>query len=168
MSRRNVSFTSPRVNAISPHASSATAASRTAGTRWLDLDALADVTIVAAGRRAPRNSHTWLADCPGEQLIEIRFRHPMSVSRVRVVSCETDQSRTQEITIWASLRRGERHREVLRQQFNFSPGEATEQVEEYALQLEEVSALHVRIVPCVNGRRAVARVSELRVASEEG
>jgi hypothetical protein len=69
------------------------------------------------------------------------------------------------MTIWASLRRGERHREVLRQQFNFSPGGATEQVEEYVVQLEDVSALQVRIVPSIDGRRAVARVSELHVAA---
>ena len=69
------------------------------------------------------------------------------------------------MTIWASLDRGERHREVLRQQFNFSPNGATEEVEEYALQLEEVSAIQLRIVPSINGQPAVARVTELRVAS---
>ena len=131
---------------------------------WLDLDVVAEVTISVAGQRVARCAGAWSADRPGEQTIEIRFRHAITVSRVRVVSREAEQSRTQEMTIWASLRRGERHREVLRQHFNFSPGGATEQVEEYAVQLEDVSALQVRIVPCIDGRRAVARVSELCVA----
>jgi hypothetical protein len=63
------------------------------------------------------------------------------------------------------LKRGERHREVLRQQFNFSPNGATEEIEEYVLELDDVSALQLRIVPSVDGRLAIAHVRELRVAS---
>ena len=133
--------------------------------KWLDLDVLADVTIVAGGRRVDRSLGVWSADCPGEQVIEIRFHHPTPVSRMRVVSSEIERSRTQETTIWASLDRGERHREVLRQQFNFSPNGATKEIEEYALQLEDVSAIQLRIVPSIDGEPAVARVTELRVAS---
>jgi hypothetical protein len=141
------------------------ASSESARNTWLDLDVLADVSISVGGQRIPRSAGAWSADCPGEQLIEIRFRHPTTVSRLRVVSTEDEHSRTQEMTLWASIRRGERHREIFRQQFNFRPGAATEQVEEYVLRLEEVSALQVRIVPSVDGRRAVARVSELRVSA---
>ena len=65
----------------------------------------------------------------------------------------------------ASLHCEEPPREVLRQEFNFSPHGATAQVEEYALQLEDVSTMHLRIVPSTDGRPASARVSELRVAS---
>jgi hypothetical protein len=136
-----------------------------ADVEWLDLEAIADVAIIACGQRVARTPSMWSADCPGEQTIEVRFHAPTSVRRLRVVSSETEQSRTQEMTIWASSHRGERHRELLRQQFNFSPHGAREEVEEYALQLEEVSAIQLRIVPSVDGRPAVARVSELRVAS---
>ena len=131
---------------------------------WLDLDTLADVTIAVSGRPVERSRGTWSADRPGEQLIEIRFHRPTSVGRLRVVSSETKQSRTQELTIWASLHRGEQHRELLRQQFNFSPHGATEEVEDYALQLDTVSAIQLRIVPSIDGRPAVAHVRELRVA----
>ena len=129
--------------------------------RWLDLDAFADVKIVAAGRDVDRTFGAWSADCPGEQMIEIRFHHPTSVSRVRVVSSEFEQSRTQEITVWASLDRGQ-HREVLRQQFSFSPNGATEEVGEYALRLERVSVIQLRIVPqhrWTAGRRTRDRIS---------
>ena len=135
------------------------------GSEWLDLDVVADVTISVCGQRIARGSGAWSAEWPGEQMIEIRFRRPTTVSRLRVVSTEVEQSRTQEMTIWASLRRGERHREILRQQFNFRPGGATAHVEECVLQLEDVSALHLRVVPSLDGRRAVARVSELHVAA---
>ena len=133
--------------------------------RWLDLDEVATVTIVAGGRRMPRSAGVWSADCPGEQTIEIRFHEPTSVSRLRVICSEVEQSRTQEMTVWASLRRGEQHREVVRQQFNFSPSGATEEVEEYALSLEAVSAIQLRVVPSIDGRPAIARVTELRLGS---
>ena len=133
--------------------------------QWLELDSVADVTIVAGGRRAARAPRCWSADIAGEQTIEIRFHQPTPVHRLRVVSSEVEQARTQAMTIWASSHRGERHREVLRQQFNFSPNGATEEVEEYALQLEDVSTLQLRIVPSIDGRHSVARVTELCVAS---
>lgn len=149
-----------------PHgAEGAWRARHPADIQWLDLDAVADVTITVGGRRVARRLHAWSADAAGEQVIEIRFRRPTMVSRLRVVSSEAEQSRTQEMAIWASLQRGERHRELLRQQFNFSPNGATEEVEEYALQLEDVSAIQLRIVPCIDGRPAVAHVRDLRVAS---
>lgn len=154
------------MNAIREHAvASRMAPSETTGIQWLDLDAVADVMIVVDGRRVARAPRAWSADCPGEQIIEVRFHHPTSVRRLRVVSSEVEQSRTQEMRIWASSLRGERHRELLRQQFNFSPNGATEEVEDYALQLDDVSAIQLRIVPSIDGRPAVARVSELRIAS---
>lgn len=132
---------------------------------WLDLDAVAEVTIHVDGRRQQGSPGAWSADSPGEQTIEVRFRQPTSLRRLRVICSEAEQTRTQEMTVWASLDRGERHRQVLRQQFNFSPNGATEEVEDYALQLEEVSAIQLRIVPSIDGRPAVARVDELRLAS---
>jgi hypothetical protein len=143
-----------------------TAAEAAAPSSWLDLDAVASMTIVAGGRRMTRTAGAWSADCPGEQLIEVRFRQPVLVRRVRVVTCETAQSRrTEEMTVWASFHRGERHREVLRQQFTFGRDGAMERVEDYTLDLEEVDAIQVRIVPDIDGRPAVARVTELAVAS---
>ena len=143
----------------------AIATGKTAEIRWLDLDAIAEITIVAGGRRIGGNVGAWSVESPGEQLIEIRFHHPTSVGRVRVVSSEAEQSRTEEITIWTSSHRGEQHREVARRQFRFSPNGATEEIAECALQLPAVSELHVRIVPSTDGYRAVVRVSELRVAA---
>ena len=132
---------------------------------WLDLDAVAEVTIVSGGRRMPRVSGIWSTDAPGEQIIEIRFHEPTYVSHLRVMSSEIKQERTQEITVWASLNRGEQHRELLRQQFNFSPNGATEEIEEYAARLEDVSAIQLRVVPSTDGRRAVARIGGVWVAS---
>ena len=132
---------------------------------WLNLDTCAALIITARGERLARARSLWSASCPGEQMIEIRFHHPTAVRRLRVVTTEAEQARTQEMTVWVSLHRGERHHHVLCQHFDFSPDGATEDVEEYALELEGVSAIQLRIVPSVDGRPATARVRELRVAS---
>lgn len=139
--------------------------SETTDAQWLDLDLVADVAVIAGGRRVARVPGFWTAESPGEQMIEIRFHRRTPVRRLRLVSTEVTESRTQELTIWVSLRGGERHREVVRQQFNFSPNGATEEVEEYALQLDDVSTIQLRIVPSIDGRPTVACVSDLRVAS---
>lgn len=130
---------------------------------WTDIRAVADVTITAGGRRVAPAPSMWTADTPGEQLIDVRFQQPTNVRRIRIVSSETERSRTQEMTIWASLLRGERHREVLRQQFNFSPRGATLQVEDYSLELNDVSSIQVRIVPSIDGSPAIACVTELQI-----
>lgn len=132
---------------------------------WLNLDEVAEVTIVSGGRRMPRSSGVWSINAPGEQIIEIRFHEPTSVSHLRFISSEFEQARTQETTIWASLNRGEQHREVTRQQFNFSPYGATEEIEEYSPWLEAVSAIQLRVVPSIDGRLAVARIGGVWVAS---
>jgi hypothetical protein len=144
--------------------SESAAVSNPSGLEWLDLDAVADVTVTARGERLARARSMWSADCPGEQMIEVRFHHPIDLRRVRVIAVEREQARTQEMTIWVSFHRGECHREVVRQQFNFSPNGAIEEVEDYNVQLDDVSSIHLRIVPSIDGRSAVARVSELRVA----
>lgn len=136
-----------------------------AGSRWLTLEAVADVNIIVDGERVPRMPGLWTGNVSGEQLIEVRFHHPTSVRRLRLVSFETEQSRTQEITVWVSSGRGERHRELRRQQFNFSPQGATREVEDYELQVDDVSSIQVRVVPSIDGRPAVARVSELQISS---
>ena len=132
---------------------------------WLDLDEVAEVTIVSGGRRMPRSSGIWSIDAPGEQMIEIRFHEPTYVSHLRLISSEIEQERTQEITVWVSLNRGEQHRELLRQRFNFRPNGATEEIEEYAPRLRGVSAIQLRVVPSIDGRRAVANIGGVWVAS---
>src|SRR4030095_6549210 len=132
---------------------------------WLDLDEVAEVTIVSGGRRVLCSGGIWAIEGPGEQMIEIRFHEPTYVSHLRLISSEIEQERTQEITVWASLNRGEQHREVLRQRFNFSPHGATEEIEEYSPWLEAVSAIQLRVVPSIDGRRAVARIGGVWIAS---
>jgi hypothetical protein len=70
--------------------------------------------------------------------------------------------RTQEFVLRASTLDGER--EVVRQQFTFSPPTTSVQREEYAASLEGVTRLELTIVPAIDGSEAIAAVKEWRAA----
>jgi hypothetical protein len=77
---------------------------------------------------------------------------------------EDEQERTQEFVLRWSPDGGQSYREILRQQFNFSPPGATREVEDYTIDLDGVTALEVKIVPDINRGSARASLAELRVA----
>ncbi len=52
----------------------------------------------------------------------------------------------------------------MRQQYHFSPSGATEEIEEYRVELEDVVALEVTIVPNISGGDVYASLAELRLA----
>jgi hypothetical protein len=108
----------------------------------------------------------WSAEHAGEHTIDIQFHAPITLRRLRVVFEETALSRTQELTVWATLYRGERHKEVVRRTFNFSPTGATREVTDHACTLEGVSAIQLRIVPDVDGRPGRAVISSLQLVAD--
>jgi hypothetical protein len=59
---------------------------------------------------------------------------------------------------------GESFREIVRQQWNFSPSGSTSEVEDYAVALACVSALELRIVPDTSGGDVRASLAALRLA----
>jgi hypothetical protein len=52
----------------------------------------------------------------------------------------------------------------LRQQYNFSPPEAAQEVEDYDVDLDGVTALELKIVPDISGGSTRASLAQLRVA----
>jgi hypothetical protein len=137
--------------------------------RWLRLDKVARLTATTPRRtRSILPSWPWSADEPGEGTIDVQFHRPITLRRVRLVFEEREHLRTQEFTIVASLHRGEQHRELVRQQFTFSPGGATQQVEDYVFEVERVASIQIRIIPDIGGGPAVAAMVDLRVAGDAG
>jgi hypothetical protein len=55
-------------------------------------------------------------------------------------------------------------REVLRQQYNFSPPDAVRESEVYTVDLEGVRSLELSIVPDISGGDACASLASLRLA----
>lgn len=136
-------------------------------TAWTDLEKVARSTLVAKGGGRRLVTHgAWSAEHVGEHTIDIQFHAPVTLRRLRVVFEETAVARTQELTIWATLCRGEQHKEVVRRTFTFSPTGATRNVTDHACTLEDVSAIQLRIVPDIDGRPGRALIASLQLVAD--
>ena len=74
------------------------------------------------------------------------FDDPRDVASIRLVFRESEQERTNEFALSYVLQSGE-HREIVRQQWTFSPGGSTEEVEDYQVGLKGVSSLTLSVRP---------------------
>ena len=138
---------------------------------WLDLERLAQVEITSEDVGYPIESALipglgsgWRASQPGEQTIRLLFDEPLRLKRIQLVFHKDEQERTQEFVLRWSPDGGQSHREILRQQYNFSPPEAAREVENYDVDLDGVTALELRIVPDISGGGARASLAQLRLA----
>ncbi len=137
---------------------------------WLDLERLAQVEVTSeeAGYSIeaaliPGMGPGWRAAQPGEQTIRLLFDEPLRLRRIHLAFADSGQERTQEFILRWSPDGGQSYREILRQQYNFSPGAAGE-VEDYDIALDGVTALELRMVPDISGGSARASLAQLRLA----
>ena len=77
---------------------------------------------------------------------------------------EDERERTQEFVLRWSPDGGQTYQEIVRQQYNFSPPGSAREVEDYAVDLKEVTALELKIVPDISGGSARASLAQLRLA----
>ena len=104
----------------------------------------------------------WRAAESGEQVIRLLFDEPLRIERIRIVVHETEIPRIQEFVLrWSPD--GQNFRELVRQQYTFSPPHTSEEVEDFRVDLTGVSALELRIVPDISGGSARASLAELRL-----
>ena len=103
----------------------------------------------------------WLAGHAGPQTIRLVFDSPQAVRSVELVFEEPETTRTQEFVLRGS-KDGAAFRDIVRQQWNFSPA-ATREVEVYAVDLRDVAALELSIVPDISGGSARASLARWRV-----
>ena len=89
------------------------------------------------------------ADTP--QVLSIEFDEPRSIARLHYEVAETTAERTQEVRFEASTDGGQSYRQVLVQEYNFSPGGATFQSEDLTLNLSGLTHLRLTIVPNKQG-----------------
>jgi hypothetical protein len=138
---------------------------------WLDLDRLAEVEITSEDREhpiesalIPGRSPGWRAAGPGEQTIRLFFAHPVQLRRIRLEFIESENERTQEFVLRLSQDGGYSYRDIIRQQWNFSPGGATRETEDHRVDLSGVTMLELCIVPDISGGDAHASLAQLRLA----
>ena len=112
----------------------------------------------------PDTGAGWRAARAGEQTIRLLFDELQSVRRIQLLFEEDHQARTQEFVLRWSPDAGQSYREIVRQQYNFSPPDMTHEFEDYTVDLVGVTALELRIVPDISGGDARASVAQLRIA----
>ena len=106
----------------------------------------------------------WRAAEPGMQIVRIVFDEPRRISRIHLVFEEHALTRSQEFALMWSPDTGKSFREIVRQQWNFSPEGSTREEEDYRVALENVTLLQLSIVPDIRGTAARASLSSLRIA----
>ena len=112
------------------------------------------------GQRGPRASR-WIAGQPGEQQLILAFDAPQSIRKVVVEINEPDMSRTQEMDASVSTDGGRTYRELVRQEYTFSPPATSREHEEWSVNAEGVSHFRLRIQPDKGGKAYRATLTTL-------
>lgn len=140
---------------------------------WLDMDrnVLVEVTSeekaypIESALLADENENSgWRAADPGTQMIRLIFDEPQTLRRIWLVFEDTENTRTQEFVLRWSPSTGHSFREIVRQEWNFSPSGSIREIEDYTVDLTEVTVLELIIVPNKAGPEARASLRSLRVA----
>lgn len=146
-------------------------ASLRSGDDWLDLDRLAQVEIMSESAEHPIESALipdrgpgWRAAQPGKQSIRLIFDQPVSIGRIFLRFEEEEQGRTQEFVLRWLPKGQQSRREIVRQQYTFSPPATHQEIEDYSVKLDGVIALELEIVPDISGGRAYASLAQMRLA----
>src|SRR5215467_3168946 len=143
------------------------------GTRWLDLESIARVQLTSEDPSFPienalstnpeRNEVGWRAAKPGPQTIALVFTVPTHLRRIFAHFIDHESERAQEFVLRYSSAK-ETDREIVRQQWNFSPTGSSQEIEDYTVDLAGVTKLELVIDPDRGGGQSVATLNTLRVA----
>jgi len=137
---------------------------------WLDVEHKALVEVTSEENGFPIESALlgveggWRAADTGTQAIRLIFDEPQKLRRIRLVFEDSENVRMQEFVLRWSSDNGNSFREIVRQQWNFSPPDSIREAEDYAVELSDVTALELIIVPDKSGGAARASLASLRVA----
>jgi hypothetical protein len=140
---------------------------------WLDLDSIAHVQLTSEDPAFPienslstspeRNERGWRASSFGPQTITLSFDAPQHIRRIFLHFIEREAERAQEFLLRYSSA-NETDREIMRQQWTFSPTGSTQEIEDYAVDLESVTKLELVIDPDRGRGHSLATLNALRLA----
>lgn len=103
----------------------------------------------------------WVANDVGEQSITLAFDTPQSFNGVRLEVEESQIDRTQQVTLSTSHDSGQSYRELLQQEFNFSPSGSTFERENWTIFAHAVTHFRVTIKPDKGGKPCRASITSL-------
>jgi hypothetical protein len=123
----------------------------------IDIAALATVLVTSEApehpvdfafdrKRGPGGTR-WIAAEPGEQSLTLVFDAPQAIRRVALEVEESEVARTQELLLSISGDEGRTYRDLLRQEYTFSPTGTTFEREDWAISAEGVTHLRLSIKP---------------------
>jgi hypothetical protein len=95
--------------------------------------------------------------------VRLRFEKPQRVRRIQLQFAEDEFERTQQFVLRWSSNGGASYREIVRQQYNFSPPNSTNEWEDYRAELDGVTELELNIVPDISGGAARASLAQLNL-----
>ncbi|MGB5305500.1 MAG: hypothetical protein WBO57_04610 [Gammaproteobacteria bacterium] len=138
---------------------------------WLDLEHLVEVELTSEDVEHPiesalvaKTGSGWRAQQPGKQTIRLRFDKPHRIRRIHLVFLEDERQRTQEFVLRWSPGGAASSREIVRQQFNFSPPDNCREIEDYVVDLDGLTLLELDLIPDISGGETRATLAELRLA----
>jgi hypothetical protein len=137
---------------------------------WLDLERASMVEVTSEAEDFPvesallfGNTPGWRAASSGTQTLRLVFDQPQTLKHISLVFVEEQTQRTQEFVLRWSRDKGHSFREIVRQQWNFSPPNTIREAEEYQVELLDVTVLELIVVPHTGGGAARASLKSLRL-----
>ena len=140
---------------------------------WLDVERIARVQLTSEDPAFPienalstnpeRNELGWRAASRGAQTIALHFDAPQNFRRLFVHFIEREAERGQEFVLRYSSP-AETNREIVRQQWTFSPTGSTQETEDYAVNLDSVTKFEIVIDPDRGRGQSLATLNALRLA----
>jgi hypothetical protein len=138
--------------------------------KWLPIEELAEVELTSEDPAFPiesaivvrKEGRGWRAAGPGEQIIRLIFNKPTAMQRIKLQFSEAQTERTQEFVLrWSN---GGPFKEIVRQQWTFSPQGSTSEVEDYRVNLDQVMVIELVLKPDLHPNNAVASLATWRIA----
>ena len=121
---------------------------------WRDLVRIARAEMTSEDAAFPLEqalgktaSTGWRAASTGPQVIRLHFDEPLTIRRIRLQFIERAAERSQEFAVFVNDGSSPTLREVVRQQWSFSPNGSSEELEDYTVSLTGVTVLELRIDP---------------------
>lgn len=136
----------------------------------LDLAAIARVEVSSETASQPIEAALlegaalgWKAAVPGIQMVRLVFDNAQTIRAIMLQIDEHEHVRSQEFVLrWQG--EGDSHfRDIVRQQFNFSPPGTTQEFESYQVELLQVKVLELIINPDTSGGPSCAGLTKLRL-----
>jgi hypothetical protein len=144
---------------------------QTRGGGGLDVERGATVEVTSEDKDFPiesaflsGDSRGWRAAAPGSQTIRLIFDQPQKLKCISLVFEENETQRTQEFVLQWSPDGGLSVREIVRQQWTFSPPTSTREIEEYEVDFPNVTLLELFIKPNISGGLDRASLKNLRLS----